>query len=168
MTPMDGWDDDLRQAMPADLPALNRVVEAAVMSWNLPERVKRLSLPSYRYDEADLQHLILWLVEQSDSAEPVLAVAGWEAADASECPSHQRGLLLHGLYVLPQYRHHGLGTRLLQAAEQAAGAEAYAGVLVKAQKQAAGFFRKQGYQPLPVTDCSRDYAHRFWKPVIQL
>ncbi|GAB6039601.1 hypothetical protein [Endothiovibrio diazotrophicus] len=37
---------NLHRAGPADLEAINRVVEGAVMSWQLPERVKRLSLPS--------------------------------------------------------------------------------------------------------------------------
>jgi hypothetical protein len=35
-------------ATSAYLDALNAVIEAAVMTRNLPKRVKRLSLPSYR------------------------------------------------------------------------------------------------------------------------
>ncbi len=38
------------------LDAINHVIEAAVMIWDLPERVKRLSLSSYYYTEQDLNH----------------------------------------------------------------------------------------------------------------
>ena len=48
---------NLRPALKTDLDAINRVIEAAVMTWKLPERVKRLSLPSYRYTLADFAHL---------------------------------------------------------------------------------------------------------------
>ena len=39
------------------LDAINRVIESAVLGWNLAERVKRLVLPSYRYTPLDVQHL---------------------------------------------------------------------------------------------------------------
>jgi hypothetical protein len=47
----------IRTARESDLGALNEVIEACVMGWNLPERVKRLSLGSYRYQPHDLAHL---------------------------------------------------------------------------------------------------------------
>ena len=45
---------NLRPAAPDDLEEVNQVIEAAVMTWDLTERVKRLSLPSYRYNAHDL------------------------------------------------------------------------------------------------------------------
>lgn len=38
----------LRRLGPDDLEQANAVVEAALMTWSLPERVKRLSLPAVR------------------------------------------------------------------------------------------------------------------------
>ena len=56
-------DITLRTARQADLEAINRVIEAAVMTWDLPERVKRLSLPSYRYTSVDFEHFEIVVAE---------------------------------------------------------------------------------------------------------
>jgi GNAT superfamily N-acetyltransferase len=151
----------LRQATADDLPAINRVIEAAVMDWKLPERVKRLSLPSYRYQPLDLDHLQLWLAE--DSHGQVLGIAAWEPADPHDTPESCSGLLLHGLYVHPAHQRQGLGGRLLTAAEQAARQLGLQGLLVKAQQDALGFFRARGLRPVPVQDPARHYANRLWK-----
>ena len=151
----------VRPALPTELAALNRVVEAAFLTWDLPERVKRLSLPSYRYDAADLQHLHIELAERA--GEP-LAVAAWEEAAGKDCPPGRHGLLLHGLYVHPQHMRKGLGRRLLQAAAAAARTQGLDGVLVKAQADAEGFFRRLGLRELPVEDAARHYAKRYWLP----
>lgn len=148
---------------PQDLPAINAVIEAAVMGWQLPERVKRLSLPSYRYDAADLQHLQIQVLR--DDAQCIVAVAAWEAADPRDTPAQQAGLLLHGVYVHPAFQRQGLGKVLLQAAQQAALAGGYAGLLVKAQADAESFFAACGLLKLPVEDASRHYANRYWLAV---
>jgi N-acetylglutamate synthase-like GNAT family acetyltransferase len=152
----------LRQAAPEDLPAINRVVEAAFMTWELPERVKRLSLPSYLYDEMDLRHLQIVLAER-DAA--VVGVAAWEPAGAADCPAGSRGLLLHGLYVHPGHMHAGIGTRLLEAAREVASLQGFDGILVKAQSDSLGFFERQGMQPLAVEDRARHYDKRLWLPL---
>lgn len=144
----------------AELPAVNAVIEAAVLGWQLPERVKRLVLPSYRYDAADLQHLQINAL--STPAQQIVAVAAWEAADLRDTPAQQTGLLLHGLYVHPAWQRQGLGKRLLQAAQQATLAGGYAGLLVKAQADAESFFAVCGLQKLPVEDSTRHYASRYW------
>ena len=150
----------LRPANKADLAAINRVIERAVQTWNLPERVKRLALPTYLYNEHDLDHLRLVVAE--DSAAAVIGVAAWEDAAARDCPQGRRGLLLHGLYVDPDRQRGGAGSRLLSAAAGAARKQGYDGLLVKAQADAEGFFRAQGLQQLAVADASRDYPNRFW------
>ena len=38
--------------------AIHRVIEAAVMTWIMPEQVKRLSLPNYRRITSDFDHLV--------------------------------------------------------------------------------------------------------------
>ncbi len=155
----------LRRGTAADLPAVNHIIEAAVMSWRLAERVKRLSLPSYRYDAADLMHLTLWLVEDTGAEREVVAVAGWEPADAADLPAEAAGLLLHGLYVRPERHGQGVGQRLLKFVEHHAAETGYGGVLVKAQVEAIGFFQQHGYWDLPVADSERHYMYRMWKNI---
>lgn len=152
--------ESLRQAGREDLAALNKVIERAVQSWNLPERVKRLALPTYLYIEHDLQHLHIELAVESECA--VVGVAAWEAATERDCPQGKRGLLLHGLYVDPAQQRRGTGARLLSAAADAARMHGYDGLLVKAQADAGGFFSAQGLQLLAVKDAGRDYPNRYW------
>ena len=104
----------LRPAVDADLGAVNAVVERAVMTWKLPERVKRLAMPSYFYTAYDLKYQQIVVAE--DSASGVVGVAAWESAVARDCPQGRRGLQLHGLYVRPDQQRHGIGARLLSAA----------------------------------------------------
>lgn len=151
---------NLRQAHADDLPAINGVVERAIATWQLPERVKRLSLPSYRYHAHDLVHLHLVVAEDADHV--LVGVAAWEPASPRDLPDGQRGLLLHGLYVDPAHQHRGVGSQLLDAAETAAREQGFDGVLVKAQADAKGFFEARGLQRLPVEDAARHYPHRFW------
>jgi len=150
----------LRQAHADDLPAINGVIERAIATWQLPERVKRLSLPGYRYHAHDLVHLHLVVAE--DAGHALVGVAAWEPASPRDLPAGMNGLLLHGLYVDPAHQHHGVGSRLLDAATEAARAQGLAGVLVKAQADAIGFFEARSLQRIPVEDPVRDYPHRFW------
>lgn len=153
----------LRNATVPDLAAVNKIIEAAVMEWNLPERVKRLSLPSYRYSEGDLETLDMVVAENSDCQ--ITGIASWEPADEEDVPQGKRGLLLHGIYVHPAHQRKGLGKKLLNAALLAASEQGRDGLLVKAQESATGFFQAQHMRPLKVENESRDYANRYWKPV---
>ncbi len=148
-----------RTACKADLPAINGVIERAVMTWRLPERVKRLSLPLYRYSETDLGHLEVWVVE-ADSG--IAGLASWEPAEAADLPEGKSGLLLHGLYVDPDRQHRGIGSQLLSASQARARELGLDGVLIKAQAGAEPFFQRRGLERLPVRDESRDYALRYW------
>jgi GNAT superfamily N-acetyltransferase len=150
----------LKQAHANDLLAVNGVIERAIAGWKLPERVKRLSLPSYRYQAHDLDHLHIVVAE--DTSRELVGLAAWEPANPRDLPAGLRGLLLHGLYVDPAYQHHGAGRQLLDAARSAAQEQALDGVLVKAQADANGFFEACGLRRLPVEDPMRDYPHRFW------
>ena len=151
----------LRPAMLEDLDAINSVVETAVMTWDLPERVKRLVLPSYHYTEVDLKHLEI--VVAVDARQHILGVAAWEQADIRDTPQGQLGLLLHGLYVLPAYHHQGIGRQLFQAASDSALKHRVDGLLVKVQQNANGFFDAMGMSQLPAEDAMRHYSNRYWK-----
>lgn len=152
----------IRPAQTGDIAALNGIIERAITTWNLPERVKRLSLPSYRYQAHDLGHL--HIVVAADAAHEIIGVAAWEAANPRDLTAGKRGLLLHGIYVDPTKQKQGVGSRLLEAALAAARAEGCDGLLVKAQADASGFFAARGMARLPVENPERDYPHRYWQP----
>ncbi|MEJ2308115.1 MAG: GNAT family N-acetyltransferase [Gammaproteobacteria bacterium] len=154
----------IRPAGVAELDAINRVIEAAVMRWDLPERVKRLSLPSYRYDAMDFKALQIVVAQQDDQ---IVGAAAWEDADPDEAPAGATALLLHGIYVDPDCQRQGIGRLLFRAAEEAARAHGMGGLLVKAQESANGFFHAQGMHRLEPADPARHYANRFWKPLGQ-
>jgi len=151
----------IRLAKETDLEAVNRIIHAAVMTWDLPARVKRLSLPSYSYNVTDFDHLVIVVAE--NQRHEIVGTAAWEPADARDTPPEQTALLLHGIYVDPSQHHQGIGRRLFRVAEEAARKRRFDGLLVKAQKGASGFFISQGMDRLPVNDPSRDFGNRFWK-----
>ena len=150
----------IRPADISELDAINHVIELAVMSWDLPDRVKRLSMPSYRYDAMDFRALQIVIALEGNE---VVGTATWEAADPKETPQDASGLLLHGIYVDPARQHRGIGSLLFRAAEEAARAQEYDGLLVKAQTSADGFFLSRGMHRLAPDDPDRHYANRFWK-----
>lgn len=149
-------------AKKSDLDNINHVIEAAIMMWDLPERVKRLSLASYFYNELDLSHLEIRVAKHDKK---IVAVASWEDADIKDTPQQKTGLLLHGLYVHPESQGLGIGKKLVQEAEKAARTKGLSGLLVKAQTDAIGFFIQQGMHEVKIQDASRDYAHRLWKDI---
>jgi GNAT superfamily N-acetyltransferase len=152
----------LRPASTSDLPAVNGVIESAIDTWQIPERVKRLCIPLYHYSAHDLAFLELVVVEIEDIG--IVGVAAWDRADPGETPGGQSALLLHGIYVAPAQHRRGVGTCLFEAAVKAASSRGLDGVLVKAQPGAEQFFTSLGLQRLAaVDDASRDYPYRFWK-----
>lgn len=151
----------LRKANLSDLAAINKVIDAAIMSWDLPERVKRLALPGYHYDAHDLDTLELMVSENGQ--QQITGVAGWEKADQRESTPGENNLLLHGIYVSPEHQRQGTGTKLFLATEQAAFEQGFDGLLVKAQSSAADFFLAKGMRPLAMDNENRDYPHRYWK-----
>lgn len=150
----------LRRAKPVDVAAVNGVIERAVMSWQLTERVKRRVLPLYRYNQWDFEELEL--IVAVNEGNHIIGVAAWEYAKPHDIPVGLEGLLLHALYVDPSYHRQGIGRRLVAAVEQAARVQQLAGILVKAQRDAVAFFLTTGWQPLSV-DEERNYRYRFWK-----
>jgi predicted N-acetyltransferase YhbS len=151
----------IHPATGTDLDSINRVIEAAVMTWALPERVKRLSLQVYRYTHQDFVHLGMVVAE--NSRQQILGVAAWEEADPTDAPEGYRALLLHGLYVEPSHHRQGIGRRLFMSAEAAVRERGCDGILVKAQQDATAFFESMEMCSLPAADPLRHYAHRFWK-----
>ena len=153
----------IRPAQASDLEAINRVIEAAIMTWNLPARVKRLSLPSYHYNVFDLDHYAIHVAEQDGQ---IVGVVAWDR-HALVVEGEQKGLLLHGLYVHPEQQQCGIGSRLFRVAEHAVREYRLAGLLVKAQKDAEAFYLARGMHKLVIADSARGFAGRYWKPLAQ-
>jgi N-acetylglutamate synthase-like GNAT family acetyltransferase len=151
----------LRPAQLEDLDDINRVIEAAVMGWDLPERVKRLSLSSYLYTRVDFDHLEMVVAENNTQC--IVGVATWESADEKDVPHGQAALLLHGIYVEPAMQGYGIGSQLFHYAEAAVEQHQAHGLLVKAQASANSFFVAQGMRRLPDNEDQQRYANRFWK-----
>ena len=152
---------NLRKAGNRDLAQINTLIAAAMDTWRLSERVKRLSLPLYRYDESDLDHLQVIVAETEDAG--VAGIAAIEPADASECPRGHNAALLHGIYVDPLLHRSGIGTRLLSYVQAMASSMCFSGLLVKANPAARSFFEARAFEKLPIEDPSRDYPFRYWK-----
>lgn len=127
--------------------------------WELPERVLRLTLPSHLYGPDDLAHMDVRVAENAEGITGVLALE-----PTRETPDGTPGLLLHGIHVDPEHQGTGLGRTLVAAALGQVRAEGASGLLVKAQRQARGFFEHLGFRPLPVEDPARDYPYRYWLP----
>lgn len=152
----------LRSADPSDLEQINDLISRAIQSWNLPDRVKRIGLPIYLYRSSDLEFLQLVLAEDMDGN--LVGVAAWEPAPERDAPRGRSALMLHGIYVDPDLHRCGIGTRLLDAAVQAAARDYFDGLVVKAQADAIPFFEAQGLQLLMVEQERSDYPHRYWYP----
>ena len=156
---MSDKDVKIRSANENDLDAINQIIEQAVMAWQLPERVKRLALPSYRYTQLDMKYFTLVIAERENT---IVGVVAWDI-DSHHGPKDSSGLLLHGIYVLPEHQHCGIGGRLLTEVENAARRAKMDGVLVKAQNDAVEFFLARGLSKLDAQDIQRDYENRYWK-----
>jgi N-acetylglutamate synthase-like GNAT family acetyltransferase len=146
-----------------DLKGINQIITACVYSWDLPDRVKRLTLQSYLYDETDFDHLDIFVA--TDSNNKILGLAALESAQTMDLPGNQTGLLLHGIYVDPHYQNQHIGEKLLSLSFQHVKDNHLKGLLVKAQASANSYFGHQGFEHLPVINPDKDYPHRWWKLV---
>jgi GNAT superfamily N-acetyltransferase len=153
----------LRRADVSDLESVNLLVESAIDTWDIPGRVKRLSIPLYRYAAHDLDFMELVVAEARGIG--IVGIAAWEQACPGDAPTGHSALLLHGIYVAPDQQRNGVATRLLEAAESAAASRGLDGLLVKGQPGAEHFFLACGLERLAVENQRRDYPHRFWKSV---
>lgn len=125
---------------------INWVVEQAIRSWKVADRVRRLALPSLRYSESDLRDMTFVLLDD-DKGEAV-ATAAWEKSETSGSANESRNVLLHGLYVLPRWQRRGLGSSLLEFVVLWAAINGIDSVNVRAWREAQPFFRRHGFQPL--------------------
>ena len=152
---------EIRRADSDDLDCINQIITAAVMNWDLPERVKRLSLPTCIYNDIDLRHYHVYLAIQQKQPIATLVLDN----ESVNMPGNKVATLIHGLYVHPDQQTRGIGRSLMQIAEQQATLKNADTLMVKAQKSAEGFFLRMGMQKLDIENENRDYPGRYWKSV---
>jgi GNAT superfamily N-acetyltransferase len=150
---------EIRELSADALTAVNAVIEAAIETWDVAPRVKRLALPTYLYREDDWNHLHLLGAWRDDR---LVGFVSLEPADPDDVPVDKPALLVHGLYVLPDLHGEGIGGRLVDSAKAMARRLGYTGLLVKAERSAVGFFERQGLHLLPVENPVKDYPYRLW------
>lgn len=149
------------EANASDLHTVNRAIHESLVSWGLPERVRRLATPSLSYNETDLQHMTVILMTNAEGAG--IAVAAWEEASSTEMPANARGVLLHGLYVIPHYQRRGLGTRLIELVAKRLTEQRMDGMSVRAWRDSIAFFLSRGFAPMDA-ECRPDiYPRRLWR-----
>ncbi|MCR9221750.1 MAG: GNAT family N-acetyltransferase [Alphaproteobacteria bacterium] len=124
------------------LAALNRLIERSLWTWALSDRVKRAALPGYQYGSEDLADTAFLAARDAGGA--ALGVATLHALDGAP-----GALMLHGLFVDPPARRRGIGAALLAAAEAEAARRGAGLLVVRAQRDAADFFRARGYRDDP-------------------
>ena len=146
----------LHAVQPSHLPAVNALILRAIDGWNLPPRVKRLAGPSHCYDEVDLATMDIRYLGDSEKLTGVLAL---ETVGVEEAPG-QPAWRIHGIYVTPEAQGQGFGAQLLHDAQRSAHADGVAYLTVRAQKDAVGFFKAQGFTPLVPANPGLAYPHQ--------
>lgn len=150
----------LEQATIQDLPRINEIIEAAIMQWHLPERVKRLSLSSYRYNEFDLQQYVILLAK---TAGEIVGIISYEQTESKDVIIANNALSIHGIYVAPDFQRKGVGTFLIHAAENIARHLGLNSIEVKAQKDAIPFYTKNNFFQIQTTNAGTEYPARYLK-----
>ena len=151
----------LRDARSSDLDSVNTLIAAAIDTWQLADRVKRISLPLYRYHEDDLRELQLVVADSGD--DEIFGIAALEQVYATDIFEGLQTAMLHGIFVVPNLHRNGIGSRLLEKIERMAGFNGTGVLLVKARPEAISFFRDRGFRQLSTRDKSRDYPYQFYK-----
>ena len=151
----------VRPVSQPDLDTINDVVAEATASWGLADRVRRLALPSLYYTESDLEQMTVVLLDQPDARG--VGLATWEKAGDGELSPGLRAVLLHGLYVKPEWQRLGLGTNLLEFAENWARARGQDAIALRAWRQSEPFFTARGFRPWDRGRTPDLYPRGFWK-----
>jgi predicted N-acetyltransferase YhbS len=141
----------------ADLPAINRIVSSAVMSWPMAERVKRLSVPVLCYDATDLTQFDVFVCERLGHP---IGVALFDLRH------DQDAALLHGLYVLPIIQNQGVGNALMTAVFDAVRQQGIGGAWVRSERVSTQFFAQAQLERVSPRGPD-DYPNLFFKAIAQ-
>lgn len=123
------------------------------MNWPLPNRLKRRAVPVMQYDLVDFDHFDLFVCVRGND------ILGVSVMDLCFAPA--KGLL-HGLFVLPIIRGHGIGKQLIQLGFSWAAENQLETVLMKAEGVSVSYFETLGFERLKGLG-PNDYPHQFEK-----
>lgn len=165
-----------RYAKKGDLAGINQVITDAVMVWTIAERAKRLIIPVLCYSEDDFGYYktLVWINHQQ-----IIGIAVWDSDRPIETEKGY-ALLLHGLYVSPDFQGRGIGKALMAyVKELVLDAVAVSvldgdlegdiegdieGLLIKAERVSISFFEHCGLERMfPLS--MEDYPYQFWQPL---
>ncbi len=143
------------------LDVVNDIVEEAVSSWGIADRVRRLILPSLLYNEVDLQHMRFLLLD--DEGGKAVAVAIWEEIGGTDTSSRTRKVQLHGLYVRPRWQRQGLGAGILEFVGLWVGMHGLDGITVRPWRESEAFFRRHGFESASDRASPEDSSPGLWR-----
>ena len=143
----------IRCANKSDLPFINAVINAALMTWPISTRAQRLFAGALAYDAVDLVHFEMFVCIQADQ---VVGMAAWDP--------HDEPSLFHGLYVTPDHQRLGVGTALMNTVFARATANGKKGVLIKSARASLSYFEALSFDRIEAT-ADTDYPYTFWRPV---
>lgn len=146
----------------SDLCAINRIVEQAVSSWGLPERVYRLTKPLLAYSGTDLNFMRAVLVLNAELN--AIGTALWETGGLESAAKQTSPLFLHGLYILPEFQRQGIGTRLIDHVSRYARQAGYNGIEIKAWRDSEPFFLRLGFNDAAGAHERILYPRQLWRP----
>lgn len=139
----------IRHANKCDLPFINVVIKAAVMTWPISTRAKRLSAGVLAYDAVDLVHFEMFVYVRD---EQVVGVAAWDP--------HGETPVFHGLYVTPEQQRRGVGSALMNTVFDRATAQGKPGVLIKSARASVSYFEALSFERIQKT-ADTDYPYTF-------
>jgi len=151
----------VHEATASDLHTVNGIITESIVSWGLPDRVRRLATPSLTYNESDLKHMsVIFLINADGSG---IAMAAWEEASGLDVPENTKEFLIHGLYVVPACQQRGLGTRLIELVANRISHRKSGGMTVRAWRDSVAFFLSRGFAPIKPDSSTDTYPQRLWR-----
>ena len=154
-------DLSVRPAGPDDLGVINAIVTGAIATWGLSQRVNRLAERSLTYTTFDLAFMRAALGENKAGIE--IAATLWEPEKSGS--GNHSSVLLHGIYVLPEYQRCGVGANMVEHVANIVKKDGFDGITVKAWRDAEEFFMKLGFYHPQKNGRDRLYPLHLWKPV---
>ncbi len=145
-----------------DLHRVRAVIAAAISAWPTTERLRRNALNVLTYDAVDLADTHIVLAQKDGAA---LGIAAWRDHSWMADPAGTQSALLHGLYVDHTCQRSGLGGCLQRYVASAVVDAGGQGLHVRAERFAASYFERCGYQHLAgaeLVGVTGAYPHRYW------
>ena len=142
-----------------DIAAANEIIAAAILTWSVSDRVRRLVADTYRYHADDAADVWLGRVD----GRPVGVLGLLQAGGAArELPVDSS--LLHGLFVSPDHFGKGVGSALVRHALGVAAGAGSTQLLVKANRDARLFFERVGFEKTDLIDYPHAYVMKIALP----